>query len=176
MDLINTLSDSLDIFKVDVEVDEGLPELYTDVYNNFGNLLISALHSSKQLQELLPQLVESYGDVDSYEEWEPEDYLNFKDFIVTPKGIRGLTDGFWSWGVAFTYEHETGILHIDSRVEEFDCLSIEVTGGVEEVSDLPEEVKTEINNYFDNLIAKYPLGFVATVYGYTLLDESSYKK
>ena len=67
-------------------------------------------------------------------------------------------------GVAFTYERETGILHI------------EVTGDVEEVSDLSEEVKTEINKYFDNLIAKYPLGFVATVYGYTLLDESSYKK
>lgn len=62
------------------------------------------------------------------------------------------------------------------RVKEFDCLSIKDTGGVEEVSDLSEEVKTTINTYFDNLIAKYPLGFVATVYGYTLLDESSYKK
>lgn len=173
MDLINTLNESVKDF---YNLSAYKPDIFDEVCNDFDNWAISAFKSSKQLQELLPQLVKECGAVDSYEEWNPADYLNFTNFIVTPKGIRGLTDGLWSLGVAFTYERETGILHIDASVKEFDCLSIKVTGTVEEVSDLSEEVKTSINTFYDGLIAKYPLGFVARPHGYMLLDESSYKK
>lgn len=163
MDLINSLADSVDISKVSVKT----TKVFEDIYERFGDWVFMAFNSSKQLQELLPKLVEECGDVDAYDEWEPKDYLNFKDFVITPQGIRGLTDGFWSWGVAFSYDSETGILHIDLRCENHKGLTTEIT-------DLPEEVKAKMDTYFGELITKNPYGLVVTLDGYLVLDESSY--
>ena len=81
-----------------------LQKVFEEVSEKFNDFMFLAFSYSKQLKDLLPKLMEECGDIDSYEEWEPKMYLNFKDFVITPKGIRGLTDGFWSWGVAFSYE------------------------------------------------------------------------
>lgn len=163
MDLINSLSNEVNISEVTVKNDK----VFEDVSEKFHDFMVLVFKSSKQLQDLLPKLMEECGDVDSYDEWEPQMYLNFKDFVITPKGIRGLTDGFWSWGVAFTYERETGILHIDLRCENNKGLTTEVT-------DIADEVKSQINEYFDELITKNPLGLVVTLEGYSALSESSY--
>ena len=106
MDLIDSLSNDINISEVTVKTSK----VFEEVSEKFNDLMFLAFSSSKQLQDLLPKLIEECGDVDSYEEWEPQMYLNFKDLVITPKGIRGLTDGFWSWGVAFSYERATGYL------------------------------------------------------------------
>ena len=67
MDLINSLADSVDISKVSVKT----TKVFEDIYERFGDWVFLAFNSSKQLQELLPKLVEECGDVDSYDEWEP---------------------------------------------------------------------------------------------------------
>lgn len=163
MDLINSLSNVVNIREVTVET----PDVFEDVARKFDSLMLLAFNSSKQLQDLLPKLVDECGDVDSYNEWEPKDYLNFKDFIVTPEGIRGLTDGFWSWGVAFSYVKEGGILHVDLRCENDNGLT-------QEISDLSEEVKVQFNSLVDSLLLTNEYGMVITLTGYSFLDSSSY--
>lgn len=163
MDLIDSLSNAVNISEVTVKNSN----IFEDVSEKFNNLMFLAFSSSKQLQDLLPKLIEECGDVDSYDEWEPQMYLNFKDLVVTPKGIRGLTDGFWSWGVAFSYERTTGYIHIDLRCSNDKGLTTVVT-------DIVGEVQEQINAYFDELITKNPQGLVVTLEGYLTLSESSY--
>lgn len=163
MDLIDSLSNAVNISEVTVKNSN----IFEEVSEKFNNLMFLAFSSSKQLQDLLPKLIEECGDVDSYDEWEPQMYLNFKDLVVTPKGIRGLTDGFWSWGVAFSYEHTTGYIHIDLRCSNDKGLTTVVT-------DIAGEVQEKINAYFDELITKNPQGLVVTLEGYLTLSESSY--
>lgn len=163
MDLIDSLSNEVSISEVTVKN----AKVFDEVSDKFDDFMFLALSSSKQLQDLLPKLMEECGDVDSYDEWEPPMYLNFKDFVITPKGIRGLTDGFWSWGVAFSYERTTGYLHIDLRCSNHKGLTTVVT-------DLADEVQEQINAYFDELITKNPNGLVVTHKGYLVLNESSY--
>lgn len=163
MDLIDSLSNAINISEVTVKNSN----IFEEVSEKFNNLMFLAFSSSKQLQDLLPKLIEECGDVDSYDEWEPQMYLNFKDLVVTPKGIRGLTDGFWSWGVAFSYERTTGYIHIDLRCSNDKGLTTVVT-------DITGEVQEQINAYFDELITKNPQGLVVTLEGYLTLSESSY--
>ena len=163
MDLIDSLSNAVNISEVTVKNSN----IFEEVSEKFNNLMFLAFSSSKQLQDLLPKLIEECGDVDSYDEWEPQMYLNFKDLVVTPKGIRGLTDGFWSWGVAFSYERTTGYIHIDLRCSNDKGLTSVVT-------DIAGEVQEQINAYFDELITKNPQGLVVTLEGYLTLSESSY--
>lgn len=163
MDLIDSLSNAVNISEVTVKNSN----IFEEVSEKFNNLMFLAFISSKQLQDLLPKLIEECGDVDSYDEWEPQMYLNFKDLVVTPKGIRGLTDGFWSWGVAFSYERTTGYIHIDLRCSNDKGLTTVVT-------DIAGEVQEQINAYFDELITKNPQGLVVTLEGYLTLSESSY--
>ena len=163
MDLIDSLSNAVNISEVTVKNSN----IFEEVSEKFNNLIFLAFSSSKQLQDLLPKLIEECGDVDSYNEWEPQMYLNFKDLVVTPKGIRGLTDGFWSWGVAFSYERTTGYIHIDLRCSNDKGLTTVVT-------DIAGEVQEQINAYFDELITKNPQGLVVTLEGYLTLNESSY--
>lgn len=163
MDLIDSLSNAINISEVTVKNSN----IFEEVSEKFNNLMFFAFSSSKQLQDLLPKLIEECGDVDSYDEWEPQMYLNFKDLVVTPKGIRGLTDGFWSWGVAFSYERTTGYIHIDLRCSNDKGLTTVVT-------DITGEVQEQINAYFDELITKNPQGLVVTLGGYLTLSESSY--
>lgn len=163
MDLIDSLSNAVNISEVTVKNSN----IFEEVSEKFNNLMFLAFSSSKQLQDLLPKLIEECGDVDSYDEWEPQMYLNFKDLVVTPKGIRGLTDGFWSWGVAFSYERTTGYIHIDLRCSNDKGLTTVVT-------DIAGEVQEQINAYFDELITKNPQGLVVTLEGYLTLSESSY--
>lgn len=163
MDLIDSLSNEVNISEVTVKNDK----VFEDVSEKFHDFMVLVFKSSKQLQDLLPKLMEECGDVDSYDEWEPQMYLNFKDFVITPKGIRGLTDGFWSWGVAFSYERTTGYLHIDLRCSNHKGLTTVVT-------DIADEVQKQINAYFDELIDKNPNGLVVTHEGYLVLSESSY--
>lgn len=163
MDLIDSLSNAVNISEVTVKNSN----IFEEVSEKFNNLMFLAFSSSKQLQDLLPKLIEECGDVDSYDEWEPKMYLNFKDFVITTKGIRGLTDGFWSWGVAFSYERTTGYIHIDLRCSNDKGLTTVVT-------DIAGEVQEQINAYFDELITKNPQGLVVTLEGYLTLSESSY--
>ena len=163
MDLIDSLSNDINISEVTAKTSK----VFEEVSEKFNDLMFLAFSSSKQLQELLPKLIEECGDVDSYEEWEPQMYLNFKDLVITPKGIRGLTDGFWSWGVAFSYERTTGYLHIDLRCSNHKGLTTVVT-------DIAGEVQEQINAYFDELITKNPKGLVVTHEGYLVLNGSSY--
>lgn len=163
MDLIDSLSNAVNISEVTVKNSN----IFEEVSEKFNNLMFLAFSSSKQLQDLLPKLIEECGDVDSYDEWEPQMYLNFKDLVVTPKGIRGLTDGFWSWGVAFSYERTTGYILIDLRCSNDKGLTTVVT-------DIAGEVQEQINAYFDELITKNPQGLVVTLEGYLTLSESSY--
>lgn len=163
MDLIDSLSNEVNISEVTVKNDK----VFEDVSEKFHDFMVLVFKSSKQLQDLLPKLMEECGDVDSYDEWEPQMYLNFKDFVITPKGIRGLTDGFWSWGVAFSYERTTGYLHIDLRCSNHKGLTTVVT-------DVADEVQKQINAYFDELIDKNPNGLVVIHEGYLVLSESSY--
>lgn len=163
MDLIDSLSNAVNISEVTVKNSN----IFEEVSEKFNNLMFLAFRSSKQLQDLLPKLIEECGDVDSYDEWEPQMYLNFKDLVVTPKGIRGLTNGFWSWGVAFSYERTTGYIHIDLRCSNDKGLTTVVT-------DIAGEVQEQINAYFDELITKNPKGLVVTLEGYLTLSESSY--
>ena len=163
MDLIDSLSNEVNISEVTVKNDK----VFEDVSEKFHDFMVLVFKSSKQLQDLLPKLMEECGDVDSYDEWEPQMYLNFKDFVITPKGIRGLTDGFWSWGVAFSNERTTGYLHIDLRCSNHKGLTTVVT-------DVADEVQKQINAYFDELIDKNPNGLVVTHEGYLVLSESSY--
>ena len=163
MDLTDSLSNAVNISEVTVKNSN----IFEEVSEKFNNLMFLAFSSSKQLQDLLPKLIEECGDVDSYDEWEPQMYLNFKDLVVTPKGIRGLTDGFWSWGVAFSYERTTGYIHIDLRCSNDKGLTTVVT-------DIAGEVQEQINAYFDELITKNPQGLVVTLEGYLTLSESSY--
>ena len=163
MDLIDSLSNAVNISEVTVKNSN----IFEEVSEKFNNLMFLVFSSSKQLQDLLPKLIEECGDVDSYDEWEPQMYLNFKDLVVTPKGIRGLTDGFWSWGVAFSYERTTGYIHIDLRCSNDKGLTTVVT-------DIAGEVQKQINAYFDELITKNPQGLVVTLEGYLTLSESSY--
>lgn len=163
MDLIDSLSNEVNISEVTVKNSH----IFEEVSEKFNNLMFLAFSSSKQLQDLLPKLIEECGDVDSYDEWEPQMYFNFKDLVVTPKGIRGLTDGFWSWGVAFSYERTTGYIHIDLRCSNDKGLTTVVT-------DIAGEVQEQINAYFDKLITKNPQGLVVTLEGYLTLSESSY--
>lgn len=163
MDLIDSLSNEVNISEVTVKT----AEVFDEVSDKFDDFMFLAFSSSKQLQDLLPKLIDECGDVASYDEWEPQMYLNFKDLVITPKGIRGLTDGFWSWGVAFSYEHTTGYLHIDLRCSNHKGLTTVVT-------DIAVEVQEQINAYFDELITKNPHGLVVTHEGYLTLSESSY--
>lgn len=163
MDLIDSLSNAVNISEVTVKNSN----IFEEVSEKFNNLMFLAFRSSKQLQDLLPKLIEECGDVDSYDEREPQMYLNFKDLVVTPKGIRGLTDGFWSWGIAFSYERTTGYIHIDLRCSNDKGLTTVVT-------DIAGEVQEQINAYFDELITKNPKGLVVTLEGYLTLSESSY--
>ena len=112
----------------------------------------------------MPKLVDECGDVDSYDEWQPEDYLNFKDLVILPEGIRGLTDGFWFRGVAFSYVKETGFLHIDLGYDDGKGLNTEIT-------DLSEEVKSGLNDLIDHLLEDAPRGIVFTLSGYTVIPE-----
>lgn len=163
MDLIDSLSNDINISEVTAKTSK----VFEEVSEKFNDLMFLAFSSSKQLQELLPKLIEECGDVDSYEEWEPQMYLSFKDLVITPKGIRGLTDGFWSWGVAFSYERTTGYLHIDLHCSNHKGLTTVVT-------DIAGGVQEQINAYFDELITKNPKGLVVTHEGYLVLNGSSY--
>ena len=163
MDLIDSLSNDVNISEVTVKN----ANVFEEISEKFNDFMFLAFSSSKQLQDLLPKLIEESGDVDSYEEWEPKMYLNFKDLVITPKGFRGLTDGFWSWGVAFSYERATGYLQIDLR-----CLNHK--GLTTVVTDIADEVQEQINAYFDELIAKNPKGLLVTLEGFLVLSDSSY--
>lgn len=163
MDLLDSLSNEVNISEVTVKN----VKVFEEVSEKFNDLMFLAFSSSKQLQDLLPKLIVECGDVDSYDEWEPQMYLNFKDLVITPKGVRGLTDGFWSWGVAFSYERASGYLHIDLRCSNHKGLTTVVT-------DIAVEVQEQINAYFDEFITKNPYGLVVTPEGYLTLSESSY--
>lgn len=161
MDLINFLPSFISIS--DVKVASG-PDNFVSTEKSFGQLIKDAFHSSPTFQALLPKLVEECGDVDSYDEWQPEYYLNFKDLVILPEGIRGLTDGFWFRGVAFSYVKETGILHIDLGYDDGKGLNTEIT-------DLSEEVKSGLNGLVDNILENAPRGIVFTLSGYTKIPE-----
>ena len=105
MDLIDSLSNEVNISEVTVKT----AEVFDEVSDKFDDFMFLAFSSIKQLQDLLPKLIDECGDVDSYDEWEPQMYLNFKDLVITPKGIRGLTDGFWSWGLRSLTNVQLGI-------------------------------------------------------------------
>jgi len=132
--------------------------LFEDAVSEFGGIMQDAYHDNSTIRELLPKLMEAYGDVDDFEEFEPQYYLNFKDLVVTEHGIRGLTDGFWSWGIAFTYLRDTGVLYINTREGGNTSLN-------SMVEDLSGEIKEALNAMIDAYTASFPNGLVITLEG-----------
>lgn len=162
MDLITTIPN----FTVsEVSQNKGLYETVQDEFS----ILVKGVFQDSRFNGLLSDLLNNYSDLDDDEidqylsdreaggsEW--EELFNFKDFAVTPNGFRGLTDGFWSWGVAFTYNREDGSLYIDDRVTNRE--------GIKERIVL---ASTTISK-FDSLVTKYtgsdsPNGLVITYDG-----------
>ena len=132
--------------------------LFEDAVSEFDGILQDAYHDNSTIRELLPKLMESYGDVDDFEEFEPQYYLNFKDLVVTEHGIRGLTAGFWSWGIAFSYLRDTGVLYIDTKDEKGKALN-------SLVDDLSGEIKEALNAMIDAYTTSFPNGVVITLEG-----------
>ena len=132
--------------------------LFEDAVSEFDGIMQDAYHDNSTLKELLPKFMEVYGDVDDFEEFEPQYYLNFKDLVVTDHGIRGLTDSFWSWGIAFTYLRDTGVLYINTREEGNTSLN-------SMVEDLSGEIKEALNAMIDAYTASFPNGLVITLEG-----------
>lgn len=87
-------------------------------------------------------LVDQHSDMDDKEIEElkgltasaVDELLNFKDIFIDDKGIRGLTDAGWSWGVAFTYLWDGSGLYIDDR-----------DGGADGVIKLNSKAKAKLN-------------------------------
>lgn len=132
--------------------------LFEDAVSEFNGIMQDAYHDNSTIRELLPKLMEAYGDVDDFKEFEPQYYLNFKDLVVTEHGIRGLTDSFWCWGIAFTYLKDTGVLYINTREEGSASLN-------SMVEDLSGEIKEALNAMIDAYTASFPNGLVITLEG-----------
>lgn len=132
--------------------------LFEDAVSEFDGIMQDAYADNKTIQDLLPKLMKAYGDVDDFEEFEPQYYLNFKDLVVTEHGIRGLTDSFWSWGISFTYLRDTGVLYINTREEGNTSLN-------SMVEDLSGEIKEALNAMIDAYTTSFPNGVVITLEG-----------
>ena len=132
--------------------------LFEDAISEFDGIMQDAYHDNSTIRELLPKLMEAYGDVDDFEEFEPQYYLNFKDLVVTEHGIRGLTDSFWYWGIAFTYLKDTGVLYIDTKDEKGKALN-------SLVDDLSGEIKEALNAMIDAYTTSFSNGVVITLEG-----------
>lgn len=132
--------------------------LFEDAVSEFDGIMQDAYEDNQTIQDLLPKLMEAYGDVDDFEEFEPQYYMNFKDLVITEHGIRGLTDSFWSWGIAFSYLKETGVLYINTREEgntSFNSM----------VEDLSGEIKEALNAMIEAYTTSFPNGVVITLEG-----------
>ena len=86
---------------------------------------VFASPSDKLFQSSI-KLLEDYSDLD--EEFELKDYIrcaddddyeefadnfyNFKDYVFSKDGVRGLTSVNWSDGIAFTYRISLGVLEL----------------------------------------------------------------
>lgn len=132
--------------------------LFEDAISEFDGIMQDAYHDNSTIRELLPKLMEAYGDVDDFEEFEPQYYMNFKDLVITEHGIRGLTDSFWSRGIAFSYLKDTGVLYINTREEGNTSLN-------SMVEDLSGEIKEALNAMIDAYTASFPNGLVITLEG-----------
>ena len=51
------------------------------------------------------------ADDDDYEEF-AENFYDFKDYVFSKDGVRGLTSANWSDGIAFTYRISLGVLEL----------------------------------------------------------------
>lgn len=132
--------------------------LFEDAVSEFDGIMQDAYHDNSTIRELLPKLMEAYGDVDDFKEFEPQYYMNFKDLVITEHGIRGLTDSFWSWGISFTYLRDTGVLYINTREEGNTSLN-------SMVEDLSGEIKEALNAMIDAYTTSFPNGVVITLEG-----------
>lgn len=132
--------------------------LFEDAVSEFDGIMQDAYAYNKTIQDLLPKLMKAYGDVDDFKEFEPQYYLNFKDLVVTEHGIRGLTDSFWCWGIAFTYLRDTGVLYINTREGGNTSLN-------SMVGDLSGEIKEALNAMIDAYTTSFPNGVVITLEG-----------
>lgn len=132
--------------------------LFEDAVSEFDGIMQDAYHDNSTIKELLPKLMEAYGDVDDFKEFEPQYYMNFKDLVITEHGIRGLTDSFWSLGIAFSYLKETGVLYINTREEGNTSLN-------SMVEDLSGEIKEALNAMIDAYTTSFPNGVVITLEG-----------
>ena len=132
--------------------------LFEDAVSEFDGIMQDAYHDNSTIRELLPKLMEAYGDVDDFEELEPQYYMNFKDLVITEHGIRGLTNSFWCWGIAFTYLRDTGFLYIDTKDENGKALN-------SMVEDLSGEIKEALNAMIDAYTTSFPNGVVITLEG-----------
>ena len=147
MDLLNTVSN---ISFSDAQ--GGFAESLS-IGADFAKVCEDVLNDGTELADILPILIDLYGDED---DWEAPSYLNFKDILITPKGIRGLTNGFWSWGIAFTYSCEDGLLHIDDRLNGSGNYDIEI----------PASAKRSFENIIDEyILGDYPNGLFASIDG-----------
>lgn len=132
--------------------------LFEDAISEFDGIMQDAYHNNITIKELLPKLMEAYGDVDDFKEFEPQYYMNFKDLVITEHGIRGLTNSFWYWGIAFTYLRDTGVLYIDTKDEKGKALN-------SLVDDLSGEIKEALNAMIDAYTTSLPNGVVITLEG-----------
>lgn len=132
--------------------------LFEDAVSEFDGIMQDAYHNNITIKELLPKLMEAYGDVDDFKEFEPQYYMNFKDLVITEHGIRGLTNSFWYWGIAFTYLRDTGVLYINTREEGSASLN-------SMVEDLSGEIKEALNAIIDAYTTSFPNGVVITLEG-----------
>ena len=46
--------------------------LFEDAISEFNGVMQDAYHDNSTIRELLPKLMDSYGDVDDFEEFEPQ--------------------------------------------------------------------------------------------------------
>lgn len=121
MDLLNTISLPSDYSFGSTNQNKGLFEPTEASFSSIIANIMSVLDN-----DLVENLLNEFADLNDDEipdyatgvKQKDKDYtdvFNFKDLVVTPEGIRGLTDAYWTWGVAFTYSRKDGNLHIDTR-------------------------------------------------------------
>lgn len=81
------------------------------------------------------------ADGDDYEDF-ANNFYNFKDYVFSKDGVRGLTSADWVAGVAFTYRPSEGVLEVYSP-DEGDLGVIKISPSTQaKLSDLVKKAST----------------------------------
>lgn len=121
--------------------DQTIRSVFASPDKDLFNTGLDLLTSYSELDEIDFKDYIMAADGDDYEDF-ADNFYNFKDYVFSKDGVRGLTSADWIAGVSFTYRLSEGVLEVYSP-DEGDVGIIKISPSTQaKLSDLVKKAST----------------------------------